>query len=78
MVDGRGPILPRTRSDIILGDGTEKVFLRAKDASECGSDRFLLDEATRRVSLCDAACAIAKADAKATLTVLSGCDPKLY
>ena len=60
------------------GGGKEEVFFRAKDSSECADNRFLLDEATRRVSLCPAACARVKADAAATLTVLSGCDPKIY
>lgn len=36
-------------------DGSkEEVFLRAKDMSECKDNRFLLDEATRRVTLCAA------------------------
>ncbi len=60
------------------GDGKVEVLLRAKDATECGPSRFLLDEATRRVSLCPEACARVKTDAKATISVLSGCDPKLY
>ncbi|HRI67290.1 MAG TPA: hypothetical protein PK156_23765 [Polyangium sp.] len=60
------------------GDGTEKVFLRAKDETECAADRFLLDEASRRVTLCTAACGVVKVDPMATLTVLSGCDPILY
>jgi hypothetical protein len=60
------------------GDGTERVFLRARNESECAADRFLLDEATRRITLCAAACTAAKADPRATLTVLSGCDPKVY
>ncbi len=60
------------------GAGKEEVFLRAKDVSECTDGKFLLDEATRRVSLCPAACSRVKADAAATLTLLSGCDPKIY
>jgi hypothetical protein len=60
------------------GDGTERVLLRARDASACAPDRFLLDEAARRVTLCTDACTTVKADARATLTVLSGCDPKVY
>jgi len=60
------------------GAGKEEVFLRAKDASECASNRFLFDETTRRVTLCPDACARVKADAKGTVTVLSGCDPKIY
>lgn len=60
------------------GDGTEKVFFRAKDETECAADRFLLDEASRRVTLCADACTVVKADPMATLTVLTGCDPVLY
>jgi len=60
------------------GSGKEEVFLRAKDASECGSNRFLFDETARVLTLCPDACARVKADSKGTLNLLSGCDPKIY
>jgi hypothetical protein len=60
------------------GDGTERVLLRARDASGCAPDRFLLDEGARRVTLCADACTSVKADSRGTLSVLSGCDPKVY
>jgi hypothetical protein len=60
------------------GTGKEEVFLRAKSAAECANNRFLFDEAARRVTLCPEACTRVKADAKGTITLLSGCDPKIY
>jgi len=58
------------------GSGGEEVLFRAASAAECSDTRFLLDG--DRVTLCPTACARVTADADATLSVLSGCDPSLY
>jgi hypothetical protein len=60
------------------GSGEAEVLLRVADTSACTDTGFLLDEASRRVTLCPAACARVEAAAEATLSVLSGCDPLLY
>jgi hypothetical protein len=58
------------------GDGSgTKTFGQAMSAEQCVPDAFYIDEATRQIRLCPAACTSVQAGLQPTIDVLFTCEP---